>query len=235
MEDNEFIIMRHSYDDHSYIDGKNDASLTTNGIEIARNAAEHILFKLNDRELIIRYSIKKRAIETTEILCERFYKSGIKYKCIEDNGLIELYQGEFNFQGMEHTDKINFLQSCWDDFERERKQGNLKHCFGENKDRNIVLRSGENHTEWSARVGGAVLNILDDMQKNAQLINITHRGAMLEIQKIIDMANGKISINQVEKYETVGMKYCQDSLLQVDNLNCAKERTQKFIEERCLK
>ena len=32
----EFLAIRHSYDDHSYIDGNNDTSLTENGVEIGR-------------------------------------------------------------------------------------------------------------------------------------------------------------------------------------------------------
>ena len=33
----DFIVMRHSYDDHSYIDGKNDTSLTKKGIDDIKN------------------------------------------------------------------------------------------------------------------------------------------------------------------------------------------------------
>lgn len=36
MRNNEFLVIRHSYDDHSYIDGKNDTSLTKDGIEICK-------------------------------------------------------------------------------------------------------------------------------------------------------------------------------------------------------
>ena len=55
MNKNDFILVRHSYDDHSYIDGKNDTSLTQNGIEIAKEAAKKIIYKIDSNEVIIRY------------------------------------------------------------------------------------------------------------------------------------------------------------------------------------
>lgn len=234
MNCNDFIIMRHSYDDHSYIDGKNDTSLTQDGIAIAKAASEHILFMLDNKEIIVRYSAKQRAKETAEIICEDLYKRGFSFKCIQDIGLTELFQGKLNFNGMEHSERVNFLQSCWEDFEENRINGNLKHKFGEKKDKMIVLSPGENHAQWSARVGGAVINILSDLKSNAQSINITHRGATFEIQKIIDMANGKILMDKVEQYETVSMKYCQDFLLHVNDIDKATERVGEFINERSL-
>ena len=232
MKENEFLIMRHSYDDHSYIDGRNDTSLTLEGINIAKKAAENILFKLDGRDIIVRYSLKKRARETAEILFDRISKTGLNIKCIEDNGLTELYQGKFNFEGLTHQERIDFLQSCWDDFEKLRHQGELRHRFGEFKDRNIITGLGENHVEWSIRVGKAVLNILSDMKSNSQSINITHRGATLEIKNIINMANNKISVDKVEKYDTIRMNYCSDYIVQVDNLTKADERVRKFLSQR---
>ena len=232
MQDNEFLIMRHSYDDHSYIDGKNDTSLTSSGIKIAKEAAEQLLFKLDGRDIIVRYSVKKRAKETAEILCERILKTGISVKLIEDKGLTELYQGKFNFEVLDHNQRIAFLQSCWDDFERLRHEGNLKHRFGELKNKEIIIEPGENHAEWSIRVGKAVLNILSDIQSNFQSINVTHRGASLEIKNIIDMANKKIPISEVEKYNTVQMSYCKDFIFKVDDINYANASIKKFINER---
>ena len=36
----DIYMMRHGYDDHSYIDGMNDASLTARGVEMAKVASE---------------------------------------------------------------------------------------------------------------------------------------------------------------------------------------------------
>ena len=74
----------------------------------------------------------------------------------------------------------------------------------------IVLIPGENHSEWSVRIANSILNIINDLSHNVQSINVTHRGAIFEIQKIIEMVNGYIQINQVEKYETSWMPYCKD-------------------------
>lgn len=234
MEFNEFIIMRHSYDDHSYIDGKNDTSLTKKGIDIANDAAKEIMHYLDNRNIIVRYSSKKRAQETAFIICENLAKHGMSFCNVEDTNLNELFQGKLNFGNMLHEQKVDFLQSCWDDFEECRQNGDLEHCFGEYKSRDIVLGNGENHKEWSRRMGNAVLSIIDDIEKNNQVIAVTHRGATFEIQNIIKMANMEMDFQDVEKYKTVWMKYCQDYLLRVNNLKNARERVQTYIQERSM-
>lgn len=234
MKENEFLIMRHSYDDHSYIDGKNDTALTTNGIQIAKDAAQEIVHKLDDRFVVIRYSSKIRARQTAEILSDLLQKRGINFICVEDKCLTELYQGKLNFCNMKHEDKVDFLQSCWDDFEYQREHGNLKHRFGEFKDRDIVIDFGENHAEWSARIGRAVLNIINEIESKHQVIGVTHRGASFAIQNIVKMANGLLQMDQVESYKTIRVKYCQDYLLSIDNFQLAKKRINDFVEERSL-
>ncbi len=232
MNKNDFILVRHSYDDHSYIDGKNDTSLTQNGIEIAKEAAKKIIYKIDSNEVIIRYSTKKRAKETADIIGEYLSKNNIDCNYISDSGLTELFQGSFNFDGMEHIERVNFLQSCWDDFEFCRKNGDLNHRFGQNKSRKIILQFGENHSDWSVRIAKGMLNIINDLSQSYQTINITHRGAIFEIQKLIEMVNGKIQFDDVEKYETTWMNYCQDYLLHIEDLNVAKSLTKKYISKR---
>lgn len=232
MNKNDFILVRHSYDDHSYIDGKNDTSLTQNGIVIAREAAKKIIYKIDSNKVIIRYSTKKRARETAEIVGEYLSKNNIVCNYISDSGLTELFQGSFNFDGMEHIERVNFLQSCWDDFEFCRKNGDLNHRFGQNKSRKIILQFGENHSDWSVRIAKGLLNIINDLSQAHQTINITHRGAIFEIQKLIEMVNGKIGFDDVEKYETTWMNYCQDYLLHIEDLNVAKSLTKKYISKR---
>ena len=232
MKKNEFIILRHSYDDHSYIDGKNDTSLTQEGVEIAKQAAIDVFPKVDSNKVIIRHSTKVRAQETAEILCEYLLKHNIDCSCISDIGLTELFQGQFNFGNMEHEERINFLQSCWDDFEDCRKCGDLTHHFGQNKDRNIILTPGENHLEWSRRIGQGLLNIIEDVEQSYQSINITHRGAIHEIERIIEMVNGNLPIDQIELYNTRWMPYCQDYLLHLEDLDKSKVLIKKFIKER---
>lgn len=232
MEKNSFLVVRHSYDDHSYIDGKNDTSLTKKGIAIAKNAAEEILYKTSSDKVIIRCSTKKRAIETAQIIAERLQKSNINCVYIQDSGLTELFQGNFNFGNMPHHERVDFLQSCWDDFEACRMQGDLTHRFGQNKSPSIILKPGENHAEWSARIATGVLNIIDDLEHSAQSINITHRGAIFEIEKIVEMANRIIPAEEVEMYKTIWMSYCQNETLHIKDLEQAKVLTKKYISQR---
>ncbi len=233
MKKNDFLVVRHSYDDHSYIDGENDTGLTTKGIDIAKKASEDILYKIDSNSVVIRHSTKKRARETAEIIGEYLSKNNITCKLISDIGLTELFQGKFNFEGMEHLERVDFLQSCWDDFEFCRKNGDLGHHFGQNKSNKIVVKPGENHMEWSIRIANGMLNIIDDLSNSYQSINITHRGAIFEIQKLVEMINGEITFDDVEKYETKWMSYCNDYLLHIEDLDKAKILTKKYICKRC--
>lgn len=232
MEKNSFLVVRHSYDDHSYIDGKNDTGLTLKGIEIAKNACKEILPQIGDGKVIIRHSTKKRAKETAEILAEYLSKNNIPSECVMDVGLTELFQGTFDFFDMEHQERVDFLQSCWDDFETCRMQGDLTHCFGQNKNRRIILRPGENHAQWSVRIATGMLHIIGDLEQSAQSINITHRGAIFEIEKIVEMINNNIPFDDVERYKTIWMPYCQNKQLHINDLEQAKVLTKKYISQR---
>lgn len=232
MEKNDFIVVRHGYDDHSYIDGKNDTPLTLKGIEMAKGAARNIIYKVNSDKVIVRYSTKLRAKETAEIICEYLLRANINCRSISDIGLAELFQGEFNFDNMEHKVKVDFLQSCWDDFEGCRLSGDLSHHFGQNKNRKVVLTAGENHFEWSTRIANGLLNIIGDLEQSYQSINVTHRGAIFELKNIIEMVNGNISFDEVEYYQTVWMGYCQDYLLHINDLEKAKILTKQYIYKR---
>lgn len=228
-----FIVVRHSYDDHSYIDGKNDTSLTKKGIEIANEAANKIVYNVESNNIVIRHSTKKRAIETAEIFCNHFIRKGFTCKCISDNGLTELYQGKFNFGEMTHLERVNFLQSCWDDFESCRMKGDFSHKFGQNKDRNIIVAPGENHAEWSVRIADGLLNIISDIENAYQSINIAHRGAIYEIEQLVKFLNGSIDITDIEKYQTRWMSYCQDYKLELDDTEKSKKMIKKYKNLRC--
>lgn len=232
MKENNFIVFRHSYDDHSFIDGKNDTGLTQNGITMAREAAEKIIYKIYKKDIIIRHSTKKRAIETAKILRDFLVKNNYNCICINEPGLTELFQGTFNFEGMTHNERVDFLQSCWDDFENCRLNGDLTHRFGQNKDKNIILSPGENHAQWSMRIASGLLNIISDLENSYQSINITHRGATFEIEKLIEMVNGNIQMEEVELYQTIWMNYCQDYTFQINDLNKVKSLVKKYIKKR---
>lgn len=232
MKKNEFILLRHGYDDHSYIDGKNDTGLTEDGIKMVKEASEKLLFDINSNDVIVRHSVKLRARQTAEILCERISKENISCRFIEDNGLTELHQGVFCFNGLSHDERVNFLQSCWDDFESCRKIGDLQHNFGQNKDRSIVLTPGENHSQWSARIANGLLNIIDDMSNSYQAIGVTHRGAIFEIQQLIKMVNEGLPMDEVEKYETIWVSYCKDFKLDVKDIEQSKVLLKSYINKR---
>lgn len=232
MQINDFILLRHSYDDHSYIDGKNNTGLTENGIRMAKEAADKLICDISSNDTIIRYSSKIRAKQTAEILCERILRENIHCFLVEDKCLTELYQGVFCFDMLEHNARINFLQSCWDDFECCRKIGDLSHKFGQNMDKNIVLKTGENHNEWSIRIANGLLHIIDDISNSYQSINVTHRGAIFEIQQLVKMINEGLSMDDVEKYETIWVSYCKMFKLNVKDIYSSKILLKKYINER---
>lgn len=226
--ENRFIVVRHSYDDHDYIDGKNNTSLTSNGIEIAKKASEKLVYEVESNNIIIRHSVKRRASETAEIFCDYLIRKGFNCKCINDHGLTELYQGKFDFGEMPHQERIDFLQSCWDDFEECRMNGNFSHNFGQNKDRSVILTPGENHAEWSLRIADGLLNIISDIENSYQSIDIAHRGAIYEIEQLVKFSNEIIGMEAIEKYQTRWMSYCQDYKLELNDLEKAKTLIKKY-------
>jgi len=232
MEKTEFILFRHGYDDHSYIDGKNDTGLTENGIKMVKEASEKLIYNLNSNDVIIRHSTKLRAQQTAEILSERILREHIPCRFVADHGLTELHQGVFCFGGMEHKERVDFLQSCWDDFEYCRKNGDLNHNFGQNKDKSVILTPGENHSEWSVRIARGLLNIIDDISNSHQSISVTHRGAIFEIQQLVKMINEGLPMSEVEKYETIWVSYCQDFKLNVRDVEQSKVLLKKYINKR---
>lgn len=232
MERNKIILVRHGYDDHSYIDGKNDTSLIERGIDEAKQAAKNIYTKVNSDKVIIRHSVKLRAKQTAEIICDYLLKHNIDCTIISDHGLTELFQGKFNFGEMTHNERVDFLQSCWDDFESCRHQGDLTHRFGQNKDCSIITSLGENHLEWSVRIANGTLNIINDLENSYQSISITHRGAIFVIQNLIEMINDRLPINQVEQYKTIWMSYCTDYSFEIEDIDKSKKLIKEYINQR---
>ena len=235
MERNSFIILRHGYDDHSYIDGRNDTPLIPRGLEESTEAAKRVVNMVDNRDAIIRHSTKQRASQTAEIIKRFLEDKNIKCRCIEDFGLTELFQGNFNFDGLTHQERVEFLHNCWQDFEKCRFEGDVYHKFGQNQDRSIILDLGENHAEWSVRIANGFLHIIDDLENNLQSINVTHRGATFEIGRLVQMCNGLIPMKEVEQYEVIWMPYCQDYTFHIDNLDKAKGLVHEYIDLRSQK
>ena len=239
MKNNEFLVIRHSYDDHSYIDGKNDTSLTKEGIEIAKKMAINVLPKIDlNRNVRLRHSIKKRAVETAEILNEELYKHSIDHDIESEPNLTELFQGNFrNFDLMSHDQKVNFLQTCWEEFDSHRRDGNIDYRFGDNYnahgkniDGNFVAYPyGESQREFSIRIGKSLINICNFLMENEQSINITHRGATREIKNLVHSINTHTPVEQVKDYEIVGMKYGEIINCSIDDLFEARRILKEYI------
>lgn len=230
-----FIVVRHGYDDHSYIDGKNDTSLTENGIKVAENAIIGISDKIESNDVIIRHSIKKRAFETGKIFCDYLNNRNFNCRCIAEPGLTELYQGEFDFTNLTHSERVEFLQSCWNDFEESRLNGDYTHRFGINKDKSIILTPGENHLEWSNKIVDAYFSIINDMEKGIQSFNIGHRGVIYMLERLTLYVNKKIDVEEIEQYKTRWMEYCQAYKLTIDNTEKAKVLLKEYKNKRKIK
>lgn len=227
-------VIRHSYDDHSYIDGKNDTSLTKRGVDIARGMSEEIASNLEvHKEVMIGSSPKKRASETAEILYDTLRRKNIPANLYIDPNLAELNQGEFMFGSLDHDERVNFLQSCWDDFETERHAGNLVHRFGERKiDGGIIIQPGENHSEFSARIGKSVLRSIQLMNPERKIINITHRAATLDIQNVVKFLNSDVEMDDIEKYITRSMQYCEVNNFTIKDLSLTTTSLIRYIKAR---
>jgi broad specificity phosphatase PhoE len=209
-----FILMRHGYDDHSYIDGLNDTSLTEKGIAETRHMAGTLALQVYglEREIIIRSSSKKRSVETSEIIVEQFERDKIPYSYLVDQNLRELYQGNMKLYGLSHEEKVGLLQSAWEVFDAERVTGNDNYRFGQPHVhlRQVFVRPpfGESQNQFTLRIAKSFMEAIDEsiMTDNLPLF-ITHRGGIREIQNMTYAFNNQLPVSQSQVYEMTGLVY----------------------------
>ena len=210
----DFILMRHGYDDHSYIDGLNDTSLTERGINETKQAAKNLALQLGDlnQNIAIRSSSKKRSTETSEIIAEQFERDKISYTYSVDQNLRELYQGNMDLDGLSHEEKVNLLQSAWEAFDKERANGNDNYRFGQPHAgliREFVNPPfGESQNQFTLRIAKSFSSIIDEQLSMYNFpIIITHRGGIREIKNMTHAFNNKIPVSQSQVVEMSGLKY----------------------------
>lgn len=237
--------MRHSYDDHSYIDGKNDAPLTSKGIEIARNEAAIIVPKIAEKYpvgLDLRSSSKKRAVETTEIIAQELSRYRVEYEVTIEDGLRELYQGEMlGLAQMTHEDKVSMLEIGWQIFEKERLLGNDNYRFGtpdytnrtyENFNKFIRYPYGESQNDLSSRVEKAFIEtLLSSVDKKKVPLIIAHRGTIKEVLNLAVAHNkGVYDIDQNPEIEMSGWRYCELFTTSIDDVEFSKGALRRFVK-----
>lgn len=241
---NNFLVIRHNYDDHSYIDEKNDTSLTSDGIEIAKEmsdiVAKSILSQEDIKNIVLRSSLKRRAVETSEILIDSLQRYNLPFDFLPDHNLTELFQGKFkNLDELSHQERILMLQAFWEKFDDERvNKQNLDYRFGDsNNDSSLSKYStyleypfGESQKDFAIRIGKAALSICKDLIGNNQSINITHRGATRELHNLTYAINNNLQMSQVPSFEIKGMKYCEITECKFENLQVAKNGLINYIK-----
>lgn len=219
----DILLMRHGYDDHSYIDGRNDTSLTKYGIATTHEESGVIVETLRQYPIPVdlHVSSKRRAIETAQILGEYMDRDGVDYTVTIDDQLRELYQGEMlGLDGMTHDEKVHMLELGWELFDRERIADNDDYKFGtpDPLDEKYAAFSGfiakpygESQNELSRRIERAFLGAIEaSVARNSVPLFIVHRGTIREILNIAFAHNsGNIDTEQNPHIEMAGWRYCE--------------------------
>lgn len=227
MIENEFLIMRHSHDDHNYIDNDLNPSLTKDGIETAKIAAKSIakIAQNAEKDILIKTSSKKRTLETAEIVAKEFDISQIGYEYEIDKNLNELYRGKKNLEGFSHERKIQLLESAWNAYDSEVARGNEDYRFGQPDElllENFVMPPyGENFREYSARMNNVYLKLIGELVENKLPIYVMHRGGIKEIVRLNTSINEHISHDNVQLDKNLGYKYAGFGMESVNDLNFA--------------
>lgn len=241
----DIFMMRHSYDDHSYIDGKNDTSLTQRGVEVAHKGAKSAISMLERHQdgLSVHVSDRKRSIETMGILSEYLDKAGFCYDVTISDGLRELQQGEM--QGlvhMTHDEKVRMLEQGWEIFDRERIAGNDDYKFG-TPDRTdeqyrrfntfVAPPYGESQNELSYRIEQAFLNALTSSVANNRVpFVLAHRGTIREILNIAHAHNNNTyDIRQNAHIEMSGWRYCELFTTNLLNVDFSMGALKRFVRD----
>jgi broad specificity phosphatase PhoE len=218
-----FYLIRHGYDDHSYIDINNDPPLIEKGIVMAHQMADEMLDLLRSdetgRSISIRTSTKKRATETASILAEHLDTAKTAFDFTVDPNLRELQQGRIiNFEHLTHQERVKLLEVAWKLFDTKRQAEDMSYRFGSpgvDELGELVLTDfmeppyGESQNDFSQRLRVAFLDILNDMNENRLPIAVTHRGGIREISNANYAFNNNLPITQSRVMEMAGLKYCE--------------------------
>ncbi len=201
------MLIRHAYDDPSYIDGKNDTDLTAEGIDMAQKRAGPLSKQLGELNTVIPIysSAKKRTIQTAEIIAEQLNKDGVPYTFNPDKNINELYQGKMLIDGLAHDDKAALMHHAWIAFNTERAAGNYNYRFGQPHP--LLLREfvdipyGETHNEYALRVVQSFKNYIHSKGTPLIVLHGGGIGQMLNLTKVLN-ANAGMSVekaNQLRK------------------------------------
>lgn len=239
----DILLMRHSYDDHSYIDGYNDTPLTARGVDMARAEAESLIFKLEEceRSFDLHVSSKRRAVETAEILVESLQKHGLDYSVTIRDGLRELYQGEMRgLENLSHQERVRMLEIGWEIFDRERVRDNDDYKFGTPDIEDvshlpflnfIAPPYGESQNELSIRIADSLFEILNSSRDNERIpFILAHRGTIREVLNITHTHNQrKIFIEQDPNIEMAGWRYCELFTTHVSDIDFSLDALARFV------
>jgi broad specificity phosphatase PhoE len=233
------LLIRHSHDNHSYIDGENNTSLTPQGEHLALEISQNIANLIDDKaykRVVVYSSDRKRATETAAILCEVLSSHKIQNGLHIDERLRELYQGKIlNIEKLSHIEKAKGLELEWERFDSERLGGNYFYKFGQQSSANsddkfIASPYGESHDELSRRTKTALYNILQSAVDDSTLvIVITHRGIIREIFNVIGSINNHKPIVQNMDNEMKGWGYCVPEELIIKDINSAVKDLRSLI------
>ena len=232
-----FFMMRHSRDDSSYIDGKNNTSLTAEGIDIAKNAAKDLSAKLGKLNTIInlRSGPKQRVVQTLEILAEQLYIDHVPYMITYDDNLIELFQGNMELQGLSHYDKVAGLHYAWIAFGQERAKGNFNYRFGqphpEMISRFIKYPYGETHNEFLLRIAKAYRTLIKESIENKTIgVVISHRGGIREFLNFTYAVNNNIDFQDCHVCDLSQITFCDIREVQIDSPKIALDKIGRYIQ-----
>ena len=233
-----YVLVRHSYDIHSYIDGKNDTDLTVEGIEMAQQKAKPLTKELGSLNALIPIysSSKKRAMHTAEIIAEQLNKDGIPYTLQPDKNINELYQGNMLIDGLAHEYKAELMHNAWVAFNAERNNGNYNYRFGQ--PHSLLLREfvdvpyGETHNEYALRIAKSFRNYIH--QGGTPLV-VLHGGGIGQILNLSDIMNTKTEMSiedadllRREKFYR-SIDYCEQFNGHLDNVQNGLVLLDKYI------
>ena len=220
----DIYMMRHGYDDHSYIDGKNDTSLTAGGIEMAEEASREYAKLIHEKCSNIPQvftSSRKRAVETAEILSAELGRHKFEHTVQVEPAFRELYQGEMvGLSGKTHQERVRALEIGWRIFDSERKMGNHDYKYGtpsldseEYTDFNgfIAPPYGESQNEFTARTQQGLLGVVvESLGGDYTPLIVAHRGTIREVLNVANAHNaGSEEIPQNPNVEMSGWRYCE--------------------------
>jgi broad specificity phosphatase PhoE len=195
-------------------------------IRVLGNEIVQVCRQLHTKAICIHHSTRLRGIQSTAILAEEFFGSGIPTQICEAPGIREVYQGEFLIRNYSGKGEYRPLVDAWTAWQEQLNKNELLYRFGDHRPTDSInceyptlqgwfTRYGENQAEFSIRLYSFLKKILSDPGDHLTTI-VAHQASCSRIQRIFSTISRLSSVDEFKPGEFVRILEKQGERMTID-------------------